>query len=388
MLVMDAAWWFAAIWLCKKPFLRIGLSLFMALQIAAVANELVGRLGIENFDGRSVPKFVLSIIIIWHYFALPVLGVIGLPYICVKIFRRCRAKKSDQKTAAISPPNQEGVSRREFLGACAVLTPPLLTFGLAGISVAQLNYFRVRRFTLSLPTLPKQLDGLTIAHITDIHVGEWTRGKVLRDMVNTTNALRADLVLMTGDLINYDLADLSEAIDLIKAMPGKYGHYLVEGNHDLFESGIEFERRVKASGLPLLLDESVVSHIRGYPVQFFGLRWMDALGKRRDLITSLQMEELMRQRQPDAFPILLAHHPHAFDAAIKADLPLTLTGHTHGGQLMLDNKVGVGPALFRYWSGKYEQNRSQLIVSNGVGNMFPIRVNAPAEIVHLTLRCA
>jgi predicted MPP superfamily phosphohydrolase len=115
---------------------------------------------------------------------------------------------------------------------------------------------------------------------------------------------------------------------------------------------------------------------------------MEGLGKQRDMITASQMTELMKQRDPDAFPILLAHHPHGFDAAVKANIPLTLSGHTHGGQLMLDNQVGVGPALFRYWSGVYRREQSQLVVSNGVGNMFPIRVNAPAEIVHLTLRCA
>jgi predicted MPP superfamily phosphohydrolase len=96
--------------------------------------------------------------------------------------------------------------------------------------------------------------------------------------------------------------------------------------------------------------------------------------------------QVLKQRQPDAFPILLAHHPHAFDAAIKANLPLTLAGHTHGGQWMIDRRHGVGPVMFRYWSGLYTRGRSQLIVSNGAGNVLPFRTNAPAEIVHLTLR--
>ena len=93
-------------------------------------------------------------------------------------------------------------------------------------------------------------------------------------------------------------------------------------------------------------------------------------------------------REPDAFPIFLAHHPHAFDAAVRENLPLTLSGHTHGGQLMLTPDLGPGPMLFRYWSGLYKRNNSQLVVSNGVGNMFPLRLNAPAEVIHLTLRCA
>jgi len=69
-------------------------------------------------------------------------------------------------------------------------------------------------------------------------------------------------------------------------------------------------------------------------------------------------------------------------------LPLTLSGHTHGGQLMLNEALGFGPAMFRYWSGRYKRGQSQLIVSNGIGNWFPLRVNAPAELVQITLRRA
>lgn len=390
MLISDAAWWVIAMRLTKKPLWRVFISIFMAIQMAAVANELIGRVGPPGIqlDGH-IPKTVLAIIVIWHYFVLPALLLFGFIWLSLRLVRRRRAKKAiGQDLSNTAPAREESVSRREFLGACAALVPPLLTLSLAGVARSQLNHFRVRRFTLSLPQLPRQLDGLTIAHVTDVHVGEWTHGKILRDMVNTTNSLHADLVLVTGDLINYEITDLSGAIDLIKAMSGRYGLYMVEGNHDLMQNGVEFERRVKASGLQLLLDESKISDVRGHPVQFFGMRWMDGIGKHRDHLTALQMRELMKQRQPDAFPIFLAHHPHAFDAAIAADLPLTLTGHTHGGELMLDNQIGVGPALFRYWSGLYKRKNSQLIVSNGVGNMFPIRINAPAEIVHITLRCS
>ncbi|HEU0039273.1 MAG TPA: hypothetical protein VFR76_08365, partial [Verrucomicrobiae bacterium] len=131
-----------------------------------------------------------------------------------------------------------------------------------------------------------------------------------------------------------------------------------------------------------------VTNVRGYPVQVFSLSWTNGFPRERDRVTASQVRELMKQRQPDAFPILLAHHPHAFDAAVAADLPLTLAGHTHGGQMMFDRQHGVGPVMFRYWSGHYTRGRGQMIVSNGVGNMFPVRINAPAEIVHVTLRCA
>jgi predicted MPP superfamily phosphohydrolase len=110
--------------------------------------------------------------------------------------------------------------------------------------------------------------------------------------------------------------------------------------------------------------------------------------ERGDEAIRTAMDNLLQQRRPDAFPILLAHHPHAFDRAAEAGIPVTLAGHTHGGQLMLSDNLGFGPLMFRYWSGEYGRGTSKLFVSNGVGNWFPLRTHAPAEIVHLTLRRA
>jgi predicted MPP superfamily phosphohydrolase len=135
-----------------------------------------------------------------------------------------------------------------------------------------------------------------------------------------------------------------------------------------------------------LLDQSTIINVRGFPVQLLGLSWTRIHGDGRDAAIAVAVKKLLEQREAGAFPILMAHHPHAFDAAANAGLPLTLSGHTHGGQLMLNEQLGFGPALFRYWSGLYERDQSKLIVSNGVGNWFPLRVNAAAEIVHLTLR--
>jgi predicted MPP superfamily phosphohydrolase len=206
-------------------------------------------------------------------------------------------------------------------------------------------------------------------------------------MVTAVNEMRADLVLLTGDLINYALNALDEAVEHVRAIDPRSGLYLIEGNHDLIEDGVEFERRVKASGIPFLLDESAVVSVRGAPIQLLGLSWTRAR-QNRDQAIALAVKALLQQREPDAFPILLAHHPHAFDAAAEAGLPLTLSGHTHGGQIMVNEQLGFGPAIFKYWSGLYERGQSKLIVSNGVGNWFPLRTRAPAELVHITLRAA
>jgi predicted MPP superfamily phosphohydrolase len=268
----------------------------------------------------------------------------------------------------------------------------LLTAGTVGFSSVTLNRFRVRDIDVAIPNLPRDLDGLRIAQVTDVHVGRFTEGAQLRRIVEATNQLRADLVLMTGDLINNSLTDLAGALDAVKRIDARFGVFTVEGNHDLFDDAREFGRRVKAAGVPLLVDEAETLNVRGVPLQLLGLRWGRGDGRVRraggDEALAQTVPELLAKRRPDAFPILLAHHPHAFDHAAAAGIPLTFSGHTHGGQLMLSSTVGFGPLMYRYWSGLYTRAKSHLIVSNGVGNWFPLRVHAPAEIVHATLRRA
>ncbi len=331
-----------------------------------------------------MPKFISASVFVWHFLGLASLLVIGAG--AVPVFLARTISRSFGRGSSAGSPHPSELTRRDFLGLAAAAGPPLFTLSLTGISMAQLERFRIRNFTLGVAGLPPALDGMTIAHVSDMHVGRFTSGAVLRKMVDATNSLHADLVLLTGDLINDALADLPAALDIVRALDPRSGLWMIEGNHDLIENGAEFERRVRESGVPFLLDEAATLIVRGTPIQLLGLRWTRANSKDHDESVARSVRSLAAKREPGVFPILLAHHPHAFDAAAEEKLPLTLSGHTHGGQLMLNEQVGCGPAIFRYWSGVYARGASQLVVSNGVGNWFPLRVNAPAEIVHITLR--
>jgi predicted MPP superfamily phosphohydrolase len=385
MLVLDAICWWLLARLTHLQLGRILLGIFMAAQMIALICLVGSRIFQTGWD-HWMPKFAVSALFIWHFIGLGLFAVVGLGSIPILVIQKIiKANRHALQRPAVAVTEDRHVwSRREFLGLAAALTPPLLTFSLAGVGLSQLNRFRVRRFVLPISNLPVDLDGLTIAQVSDMHVGRFTSGQVLEEMVRTVNELRADLVLLTGDLINDALADLDHGLELAGRMQGRFGKFLIEGNHDLIESGTEFERRVKASSVPFLLDESAIVAVRGTPLQLLGLSWTRA-HENRDKAIAQSVNKLLEQRQENVFPILLAHHPHAFDAAAEARMPLTLSGHTHGGQLMLNEQLGFGPALFRYWSGLYNRGESKLIVSNGVGNWFPIRANAPAEIVHITL---
>jgi uncharacterized protein len=385
MISLDVIWWIVLARLTNHAIGRVVISIFMIAMMVGLIAVIAARMYRGNWD-RFIPKFAVSAIFIWHFIGLGLLSLIGLVLIPIllgqKIVRVTRnAPIKVERSAQPSDWN-----RREFLRFAGAMLPPVFTLSLTGIAMDQLNNIRVRRFVLPIAALPKELDGTTIAQVSDIHVGRFTNGKVLQEMVGMVNEMRADLVLLTGDLINDALADLDTGLELTRALEARFGLAIIEGNHDLIENPAEFERRVRASGIPFLLDESTIIDVRGFPVQLLGLSWTRVHGQGRDAAIAVAVKKLLERREAGAFPILMAHHPHAFDAAADAGLPLTLSGHTHGGQLMLNEQLGFGPALFRYWSGLYERDQSKLIVSNGVGNWFPLRVNAAAEIVHLTLR--
>ncbi len=402
--ILNAVWWrWADLRLRGLPHAsrwRSLLAAFVAGNFAIYVWVLLSR--IVGLHG-AVPVAVLGTCYIWHLVVLPATIVCVAAAWLIRMSRHAIARLARSlhtRAAPDSRPETTGdpadppgsvpapvLTRRQVLAASIVAVPPLATAVGQIRALSQLDSFRIRHLTIGLPTLPAALDGLTIAHVSDIHVGRFTNGPILREVVARTNALRPDLVLFTGDLIDHALADLPAGLDVLRRLLPPQRLFMCEGNHDLFEGREEFERRVRAAGVPLLLDESAVLEIRGRSVQILGLCW-GRLGDRHGSAIDDHLERVLPLRRPAAFTILLAHHPHAFDRAADVGVPLTLAGHTHGGQLMLTGDIGAGPLLFKYCSGLYRRGDSALVVSNGVGNWFPLRVNAPAEIIHLTLRAA
>jgi uncharacterized protein len=392
LIVLDLLWWFTADRLLReagwRARARLLHSLFFGFQLAALIAVIASRQS-ELWD--HLPRFVTTAVYLWHLLILPLVlpftAVAGIVTLLRWVIRKIRGRETPK-----APVVHSGMSRRTFLAATAAFTPQLFTVGLTAIALRQLEQFRVRRLTIAIRELPPALEGLTIAHVSDMHAGRFTRSAVLREMTAAVNDLRSELILVTGDLINGALHEIPEGIDAIRRLDARSGVFMIEGNHDLFQGRAAFESQVKASGIPLMVNETTQLTVRGHPLQLLGLRWGGPVFRRRsgydDDTIAASFAELLPFRDPEAFPILLAHHPHAFDPAAAAQLPLTLSGHTHGGQLMLNAEMGFGPMMFRYWSGHYRRGDSHLIVSNGVGNWFPLRTRAPAEVIHLTLRRA
>jgi predicted MPP superfamily phosphohydrolase len=350
--------------------------IFFLLQIGGLAAFIVARL-LGHQPGTGMGRPLLSLIMIWNM--LLVLPTSVLFVIWAVMWR------------LVSGPlgNEEADPADRPLGLFFAMLPFFAALLATAVAVWQLGSFRIRRVKLTIPHLPAALKEFSIVHLSDLHLGKLTRGKVLDAIVDETNRLNADVILLTGDLINMSLGDLPEAFSMLRAMRARHGLFLCEGNHDLIESRTQFEEAVKASGLQFLLNESATFLVKGQRVQILGLRWGEGMQEGKDTPGSAPgdaLQQVLAQRNEENFTILLAHHPDVFNAAAKAGIPLTLAGHTHGGQLMLTPRIGFGSWLYRYWSGLYEKGESRLIVSNGVGNWFPLRIQAPAEIVHIVLR--
>ncbi len=368
---------------------------------------------------ESPPLWARTLTLVWYVAALPasclVMGAaLATVFFMAKSKGRPKTKAAGQMVAAgtgalggqakpqsgVAAASDEhsldesGYSRRRFLATTALAAPPLLTAGFGIKSSFDQGQFRTREHRVAIENLPRELEGLTIAHVSDVHIGRYTNTSILKRIVDATNNLRCDLIAMTGDLIDFNISDLPEAITMVRRLDAPGGVVLCEGNHDLFDNGAGFRSEMRSAGIDLLVNQSILRKLRGIECEISGLRWGVPGSRSRDAQFEENFASLAKSADAGgsgaALRMHLVHHPHAFDAAGDAGIDLTLAGHTHGGQLMLADRIGPASLLYKYVSGLYTRRNPagktvSCIVSNGTGNWLPLRLSAPAEIARITL---
>lgn len=405
-------WWF---WVHRvlanvphRLWWRLALALFTLLHILAFLWLFATRSSALEPD---LPRWLRQTLYVWNLFAIPFVATLGsvvvpcaLGYWLTRLLRRATSSKATPLPQTESSPNstpdpspssldiRRPLSRRELLRTSVALAPlGIYSGGMVKSSLEQ-DEFRVRSIDLPFRDLPSSLDGAVIAHVSDSHIGPFTKGDVLKRIVQRTNDLNPDLILVTGDIIDFSLKDLPDAIDVMKSFRAASGVYACEGNHDLFEDRIAFEDGMRSAGVRLLLNELAAPIVRGTALGIIGLQWgIPGFGRSHEMPTNFKtIKDLIR---PSRFNILLAHHPDAFDQGRDLGIDLTLAGHTHGGQLMLTEGFGPASTMFKYINGEYRRpglsrQDAACFVTTGVGNWFPLRISAPAEIAKITLRRA
>jgi predicted MPP superfamily phosphohydrolase len=225
--------------------------------------------------------------------------------------------------------------------------------------------------------------------ITDLHIGNHLVGERLSRMVERTNALEPDLIVITGDVFDFDPSFVEDGVRRLSALRARHGVYAILGNHDVY-TGVQHVVdgfAAHAPGIRLLRDELVRLPLEA-PLYLAGVEdpgpdW-SARGVELPAIARLAAE-----RPADGPTLLLVHRPEAFPFAARMGFPLVLAGHTHGGQLALPTPGGpwnLARIVTRFSRGLYRHEESILYVSRGIGVGGPaLRVNCPREITTIVL---
>lgn len=244
---------------------------------------------------------------------------------------------------------------------------------------------RVKRVTIPLAGLPPALDGFRIVQLTDLHAGPTVSAEFIANVVETANALRADLVAVTGDLADGDPLELEPRLAPLRALRARHGAFYVTGNHDYYHAPDRWIPAIPRFGLTLLENaHAMIAHdgahllVAGVPDQAAA---EGGHGPGPDPALARRGAD-----RADA-TLLLCHRPDHAPAAAIAGYDLQLSGHTHGGQFFPWRLVT--PHVFRHPWGLHRVDRMWLYVSRGTGYWGPPnRLGVPSEITLLELRRA
>ena len=255
----------------------------------------------------------------------------------------------------------------------------------------------VREHTYSSARLPRAFDGYRLVQLSDLHLGTLSgHPDVVRRIVDSVNAQRPDLVVFTGDLVNYHAEEVEAFHELLRQFKAPDGVVSVMGNHDYAQyfawptpaDSVADIRRLhsyhKAMGWRLLLNDHILLRRGADSLAIVGVE-NDGLPPFPALA---DLPRALRGLGPDCFKILLSHDPTHWRRAVlpDTDIDLTLSGHTHGTQF----KVGsFSPAewFYKEWGGAYREGGRELYVSLGTGEvLLPFRLGAWPEINVITLK--
>lgn len=224
---------------------------------------------------------------------------------------------------------------------------------------------------------PRAYSGLRIAHVTDFHVGHLMPPERAVEAIGRIGALRPDLLACTGDVVDLECRGVEPVLAALGAVQAPLGRFLVLGNHDHLDDGGQLIGMARMRGLEVLHgDVATVGDARG-AFRVGGVDWQRSPAALRRSVGLLR----------ETPHLLLAHNPKAFPAAAARGVALTLSGHTHGGQVALKQRPRANLHLGgRLSAGIYHRRGRALFISVGAGAWFPVRVNCPPEVVMLTVR--
>jgi predicted MPP superfamily phosphohydrolase len=280
------------------------------------------------------------------------------------------------------------ITRRKFIGLAASAGVAALA---ADTVLFEPNRLRVVRRDMALRRWPTRLEGFTIALLSDFHYDSLFSVHPIRSCIGMANALRPDLIVLTGDFVSSPLAgdpkvgaaSAEPCAQLLRDLRAPHGLWAVLGNHDAYTDPARVTSALRVAGIPVLMNRSI-------PIEHDGARfWLagvaDVLEQRSDLTGALH------NLPPDEAVILLAHEPDYADHVARYPVDLQLSGHSHGGQVRVPfmRPLYLPDLARKYILGQYQIRGLTLYVNAGIGTVnVAVRMNCPPEITLLTMHRA
>jgi hypothetical protein len=367
---------------------RAGTIAIIALALLIPATLIGGRAGLGAF---SWPGYLWLAVM---FYLLVILALLEIPMLVARRVVTRRSPAAVAATAPAGPPDAQGPpeplgpppsepdgpaspDRRLLLARGAAIFAGLTAASLTGYGVrTALSAPRVDRVRIDLAKLPRSMDGLRIATVSDIHLGPLAGRAHAERIVSVINSVDADIVAVVGDLVDGTVAELGAAAEPLREIRSRLGAYFVTGNHEYYSGVDEWVAEVARLGMRPLRNERL--ELDGIDLAGVNdLAGGDTGGP--------DFDAALADRDPSRPVVLLAHQPVVVEDAARYGVDLQLSGHTHGGQIVPFNLIVrlEQPVVSGY--GSFDG--TQLYVTNGAGFWGPpVRVGAPPQVTLVELR--
>jgi predicted MPP superfamily phosphohydrolase len=269
------------------------------------------------------------------------------------------------------------VDRRAVLKALVGIGVGTVTGATAHGFIYERHHLEVTRAPLPVSGLPEVLRGLRLGVLTDVHRSQTVSHGMVAKAVRTLMAETPDVIILGGDYVSFrDARYVQPAAEALAPLSAPHGVIAILGNHD---DDRDMPAALAAKGFTVLKDARTRLTIRGEIVDFAGIRfWTHKVG---------EIAHVLRGAAPHA--ILLAHTPKRLVEAQQLAVPAVISGHTHGGQIVLPGVGAIAAREFPVIAGLERRSGTSIFVSRGVGTVYvPVRINCPPEVAVLTLEPA
>jgi len=328
---------------------------------------------------RYITMFLIALWILPKLAIVPVLLVKDISRLFVNIVRKISKKEI----------NKVDKNKRKVIqtSAWSLATIPFVMVS-KGLFSTTLD-FTVRKVEIKLPNLSNRLNGLKIVQLSDLHLGSFYDYSPFQEVSRIVNNLKPDILVITGDFVNNSPKELKANYNDLKNLNADIGIFSCLGNHDHYMSEDEHKTLLKVLkdvGANLLINSAKKLEINNSILNIVGV---DNLGMRQNFG---DFDVAFRKVNEDESSILLCHDPTNWDKNIRNKYPadLTLSGHTHGGQVAWEFnglELKLAKFVYRQSEGLYKNGKHQIYVNRGIGTVGPpLRIGVKPEITEITLK--